>query len=95
MCMVKRVNFNMDDQCHALLKGVCALKRISVSTYIYNIIVFEFKKLVWTDPQVRQMFLAGEYTHGSAPYLLKREYEQYCEDTKEDPDSADAQKLPD
>ena len=92
--MVKRVNFNMDEQCHALLKGVCALKGTTVSDYVYNIIYFEFKKLVYTDPQVRQMFLAGVYKPGSSADLLKREYLQYCEDEHVDPDSAEAEALP-
>ena len=84
----------MDEQCHALLKGVCALKRITVSEYVLNIIVFEFKKLVYTDPQVRQMFLAGEYRPGSNADLLKREYLQYCEDSQVDPNSAETEILP-
>ena len=89
--MVKRVNFNMEDECHALLKGVCALKRISVSDYVYNLIYFEFKKLIYTDSQVRQMFLSGEYPEGSAADLLKREYTQYHLDHSEDPDNADSE----
>ena len=92
--MVKRVNFNMADECHALLKGVCALKGISVSDYVYNLIAFEFKKLVYTDAQVREMFLAGDYPPGSRADLLKREYTQYRLDNSEDPDSADDQDWP-
>ena len=88
--MVKRVNFNMADECHQLLKSVCALKSMTVSDYVYNIIAAEFKKLVYTDPQVREMFLAGDYPPGSRADLLKRDYLQYRLDHSEDPDNADS-----
>ena len=92
--MVKRVNFNISDECHNLLKSVCALKGLTVSDYVYNIIAFEFKKLVYTDPQIRQMFLAGEYPAGSRADLLKSEYLNWCIDNDVDPDSADAEEMP-
>ena len=69
--MVKRVNFNMNEECHALLKGVCALKGLTVSEYVYNVIAEEFSKLVRKDKQVQSMFLAGEYKEGSSAYILK------------------------
>ena len=40
--MVKRVNFNMNAECHALLKGVSALKGKTLSEYVYEIITEEF-----------------------------------------------------
>ncbi len=70
--MVKRVNFNMADECHALLKGVCALKGVTVSEYVYNVIAEEFRRLVESDEQVRSMFMAGTYTEGCRAYLLKQ-----------------------
>ena len=67
----KRVNFNMDDQCHALLKSVCALKGITVSEYVYKVLADDFHKLIREDNQVQTMFLSGTYRNGSKAYLLK------------------------
>ena len=68
----KRVNFNMQEHCHALLKGVCALKGVTVSEYVYELVAVEFHRLVKTDIQVQTMFLAGTYREGSKAYLLKQ-----------------------
>lgn len=69
---MKRVNFNMDADCHALLKGVCALKRVTISEHIYEIIRADFEKRIKEDKQVQTMFLAGTYREGSNAYLLKQ-----------------------
>ena len=68
----KRVNFNMQDHCHALLKSVCALKGITVSEYVYGLVAEEFRTLVKTDKQVQTLFLSGTYREGSKAYLLKQ-----------------------
>ena len=68
---MKRVNFNMDSECHALLKGVCALKGVTVSEYVYKVITEDFHRLVKEDIQVQQMFVAGEYPVGTKAYALK------------------------
>ena len=68
----KRVNFNMQDHCHALLKSVCALKGVTVSEYVYGLVAEEFRTLVKTDNQVQTLFLAGTYREGSKAYLLKQ-----------------------
>ena len=68
----KRVNFNMQDHCHALLKSVCALKGVTVSEYVYKILAEDFHKLIREDIQVQTMFLAGTYREGSKAYLLKQ-----------------------
>ena len=67
----KRVNFNMQDHCHALLKSVCALKGVTVSEYVYGLVAEQFRTLVKTDNQVQTLFLAGTYRKGSKAYLLK------------------------
>lgn len=69
--LLKRVNFNMAPECHALLKGVCALKGITVSEYAYKLLAEDFYRMVKEDIQVQQMFLAGEYPVGTAAYDLK------------------------
>ena len=69
---MKRVNFNMDPECHALLKGVCALKRITISEHIYEIMKADFVKRIREDNQVQTMFLAGTYREGSSAYVLKQ-----------------------
>lgn len=68
----KRVNFNMQDHCHALLKSVCALKGVTVSEYVYELVATEFYRLVKEDIQVQTMFLSGTYREGSRAYLLKQ-----------------------
>ena len=68
----KRVNFNMDEQCHALLKSVCALKGITISDYLYQVITEDFHKLVRENNQVQTLFLGGTYREGTKPYLLKQ-----------------------
>ena len=69
---MKRVNFNMDADCHALLKGVCALKSTTVSEYVYKVIAEDFFRLVKSDNQVQTMFLAGQYKEGSKASILKQ-----------------------
>ena len=61
----------MAPECHALLKSVCALKRVTVSEYVYGLIAKEFAQLVANDPIVREMFLNGEYPEGSKAQALK------------------------
>ena len=68
----KRVNFNMQEHCHALLKGVCALKGVTVSEYVYGLVAVEFHRLVKEDNQVQTMFLAGTYPKGTNAYVLKQ-----------------------
>ena len=68
----KRVNFNMQDHCHALLKSVCALKGVTVSEYVYKVLADDFHKLIREDNQVQTLFLAGTYREGSRAYLLKQ-----------------------
>jgi len=67
----KRVNFNMQEDCHALLKSVCALKGVSVSEYCYGLIAEDFKKFVYTDERIRDLFLKGNYPVGSNAYKLQ------------------------
>ena len=67
----KRVNFNMNEECHALLKSVCALKGVTVSEYVYNVLAEDFYRLVKADNQVQTMFLAGTYKKGGNAYRLK------------------------
>ena len=67
----KRVNFNMQEDCHALLKSVCALKGVSVSEYCYGLIAEDFEKFVYTDERIRALFLNGEYPVGSNAYKLR------------------------
>ena len=61
----------MAPECHALLKSVCALKNITVSEYVYDLIAVNFEHLVNTEPQVREMFLAADYPIGSRAASLK------------------------
>ena len=70
---MKRVNFNMAPECHALLKGVCALKGITVSEYVYKVLAEDFHGLVKEDNQVQQMLINGEYPEGSRAYNLKEQ----------------------
>ena len=62
----------MHADCHALLKGVCALKRITISDHIYAILKEDFEKRVREDNQVQTMFLAGHYEEGSSASILKQ-----------------------
>ena len=68
---MKRVNFNIDAECHALLKGVCALKGVTVSDYVYKLLFEDFHKLIREDNQMQTMFLGGTYTKGGRAYVLK------------------------
>jgi len=72
----KRVNFNIDDQCHRLLKSVCALKGLSVSDYCYRLIATEFEKDIYQDERIRDLFMSGSYTVGSNAYELKKRVER-------------------
>ena len=67
----KRVNFNIDAECHALLKSVCALKGVTVSDYVYKVISEDFHKLIRENNQMQTMFLGGTYTKGGKAYVLK------------------------
>ena len=69
----KRVNFNMASECHALLKSVCAIKRISVSKYCYDLIADDFAKDVRNDQQIRNLLISGDYPNNSKADLLKKQ----------------------
>jgi len=69
----KRVNFNMAEECHALLKSFCAIKGVSVSDYCYELIAVDFANECRNDPQVRALLVKGEYPIGSAANKLKKE----------------------
>ena len=69
----KRVNFNMASECHVLLKSLCALKRISVSEYCYNLIAEDFAKHVRNDQQIRNLLVSGDYPNNSRADLLKKQ----------------------
>ena len=81
----KRVNFNMQDHCHTLLKSVCALKGVTVSEYVYGLVAEEFRNLVKTDNQVQTLFLAGTYREGSKAYLLKESLIEELNSTNDSP----------
>ena len=70
--MVKRVSFNMQEPCHALLKSACSLKGVTLSEYVEKTLEEDFCKRVRTDNQIQPMFLAGTYPVGSKAYLLKQ-----------------------
>ena len=61
----------MHAECHALLKSVCALKSVTVSEYVYELVAEDFGKLVREDNQVQTMFLNGTYKEGTRAYRLK------------------------
>ena len=63
----------MAPECHALLKGVCALKGVTVSEYVYQVIAEHFHELVLSDNQVQQMLINGTYPVGSKAYVLKEQ----------------------
>lgn len=63
----------MSPECHALLKGVCALKGVTVSEFVYKLIAEDFHQLVKTDNQVRQMLMNGTYPVGSKAYVLQEQ----------------------
>tara|TARA_R100001443_G_scaffold31498_3_gene45579 strand:- start:25 stop:366 length:342 start_codon:yes stop_codon:yes gene_type:complete len=69
--MQKRVNFNMAIECHALLKQLCAYKRVTVSAYIYDVIAKDFAEMVKNDPIVKEMLLASDYPESSRAHALK------------------------
>ena len=69
---MKRVNFNLPLECHDLLKGVCALKRVTVSEYVYGLIKENLIRLVKEDDQISSMFFSGDYPEGSSAYLLQQ-----------------------
>jgi len=63
----------MAPECHALLKGVCALKGITLSEYVYKVLSEDFYKLVKEDNQVQQMLINGDYPKESKAYNLKEQ----------------------
>ena len=73
---LKRINFTMQDECHALLKSVCALKGINMGEWIYACVREDFVKRAFEDHQVQQMVLAGTYQPGSKAYSLKESIQE-------------------
>jgi len=73
---LKRINFSMPEECHALLKSVCALKGINMGEHIYKCVHEDFVKRAFEDQQVRQMVLAGTYQPGSNAYCLKESIQE-------------------
>lgn len=72
---IKRVNFNMEDECHALLKGACALQGVTVSDFIYDLIATKFEELVASDTRIHAMFMRGTYPEGSRCIKLRKRIE--------------------
>ena len=68
---MKRVNFNMPEECHALLKSVLALKGKNMGEYIYECVVADFNKRFYEDKQVQQLVIAGTHQPGTNAYRLK------------------------
>ena len=68
---LKRINFGMPDECHAILKSVCALKGINMNDYIYDCVHEVFVKRALEDHQIQQIVLAGTYQPGTNAYHLK------------------------
>ena len=68
---MKRVNFNMEEECHALMKAMCALRGESVSEYVNTCLLESFIQRLNEDEQVKQMFMSREYKEGSKAYRLK------------------------
>ena len=71
----------MPDECHAILKSVCALKGINMGEYIYECVRTDFNKRFYEDHQIQQLVIAGTYEPGSNAYRLK---ESISEDLKKD-----------
>ena len=63
----------MAPECHALLKSVCALKGVTVSEYVYQVVRERFHEMVYSDNQVQQMLMNGTYPIGSKAYALQEE----------------------
>ena len=82
---LKRVNFNITEECHALLKSTCALKGVTVSDFVYQVVHEEFIRLVKSDNQVQTMFLSGTYREGSKAYLLKQSLIEELNSTNDPP----------
>lgn len=75
----------MQEHCHALLKSVCALKGVTVSEYVYELVAVEFRRLVKEDNQVQTMFLAGTYREGTNAYVLKQSLIEELNSTNDSP----------
>ncbi len=75
----------MQDHCHTLLKSVCALKGVTVSEYVYELVAEEFHRLIKEDNQVQTMFLSGTYREGSKAYLLKQSLIEELNSTNDSP----------
>ena len=75
----------MNEECHALLKGVCALKSKTLGEYVYEIISEDFDRLVREDKQVQSMFLAGTYKEGGSAYVLKQSLIEELNSTNDPP----------
>ena len=73
---MKRINFSMPDECHALLKSVCALKGVNMGDHILECVQADFNKRVLEDKQVQQIVLAGTYQPGTNAYSLKESIEE-------------------
>ena len=63
----------MAPECHSLLKSVCALKGVTVSEFVYKVVKERFQELVYSDNQVQQMLINGDYPEGSKAYNLKEQ----------------------
>jgi hypothetical protein len=77
---MKRVNFNMEEECHALMKAMCALRGESVSEYVNTCLLESFTQRVNEDEQVKQMFMSRDYAVGTKAYHLKEQLKQEASD---------------
>ena len=73
----------MTPECHALLKSYCAIKRISVSDYCYELIAKDFAKACREDPQIRNLLVSDDYPPNSKADLLKNQIMQEFQITQD------------
>ena len=71
--LLKRVNFNLDPECHKLLKTACVLLDVSVSEFCYIAIREHFRKYCLEDDRILKLLVEQEYKEGSKTYCLKNE----------------------
>ena len=66
----KRVNFNIDAECHALLKSVCALKGVTVSDYVFKVLSEDFHKLIRENNSSAAIAFSGSLMGFSLPIAI-------------------------
>lgn len=79
--VMKRINVNVEDDCHRLLTTVVAVLGIPANEFIYDVLASNLLKTALNNKEVQQIVLSLKFHDGSRAHLLQQQLRQSTEET--------------